>query len=77
MERDECGALFFLDIVVFAIRRECAVVEKCLELFALHRVIAEAVENALHAFAALLAFLVGFASASDPWKVINLLEQFT
>ncbi len=76
MEGDEGCALFFLEVVVFAFGGEGGVVEEGLEFFAFCDGGAEAVDDALDAFAALLAFGVGFAGAFDPGDVFDFLDEF-
>ena len=75
VQGDEGGSLFLFEVVVLAVGGEGAVVEEGLEFFALDGVGAEAVDDALDAFAALLAFVVGFAAALDPLEVFDFLEQ--
>ena len=75
MQGDERRALFFLQIVVLAVGGEGAVIKEGLEGFALFRVLAEAVDDAVNPLATLLALAVGFTATLDPRQIFDSLDE--
>ena len=75
MQGDQGGPLLFFQILVLALGGQRAVVEERLEFFAFGGMGAQAVDDALDALTALLAFAVGFAGAFDPRQVFDSLDH--